>query len=374
MVDIIYFILCLLSFINVNIKGLNSFFYDYMDLNSTKYIKGIFVWMIFFRHSTEYFVIKNINNNISIKIDKAFKQNLVSLFLFYSGYGIYESFKKKGNNYIKTLPIKSCIIFIKSQIILIFFLCNNLILGIKVDFKSYLRAIIFKKGIGNSYWFVFAIIMVYIYSFLSFVFIRKKKYNFIGIIFISIICYYHIVFVYQFYHKGEMISVDTIICFVLGFYYSFFKSYFDIIIMKNDIIYFGTIIFLILIYYKYYIIVNKNIYNMSLNNCFFTLLAVLITMKIKFQNEFLNMLSSHSYSIYLLQRIIMIYIYKKNYFYQNEFFKFFIEFIIVIFIAIIFDKYTFFIDKLLKSINNGQKKILKESKNIEQISELAQLK
>ena len=37
----------------------------------------------------------------------------------------------------------------------------------------------------------------------------------------------HIHFVYKYYHPNEIISVDTIICFVLGFYYSFFKAYID---------------------------------------------------------------------------------------------------------------------------------------------------
>lgn len=363
MVDLIYLILCLLSLININIKGMNLFFDDYMNLDSTKSIKGIFVWMIFFRHFKEYIIKKNLKNKISIQIDKAFKQNIVSLFLFYSGYGIYESFKKKGNSYIKTLPIKSTIIFIKSQIILFLFLCNNYILGIKVYFRNYLKAIIFKKGIGNSYWFAFTIIILYIHSFLSFIFIKKQKYNFLGIILISIICYYHIFVVYKYYHRNQMISVDTIICFVVGFYYSFFKSYFDRLIMKNDITYFLTIIFFILIYFQFYTIEHKNIKNVSLNNCLFTLIAVLITMKIKFKNEFLNLLSSHSYSIYLFQRIIMIYIFKKGYFRKNIFFKFFIEFILVIFISILFDKYTFFIDKSLKSINNSKE--MKKSKKVD---------
>lgn len=362
MVDLIYLILCLLSLININIKGLNSFFYDYIDLNSTKPVKGIFVWMIFFRHCIGYFNKSNFQNKISFIINRAFRQNIVSLFLFYSGYGIYESFKKKGNPYIKTLPIKSLIIFIKFQISLFFFLCNNLILGNKIDFKKYLKSIIFKRGIGNSYWFAFTIIILYIYSFFSFIIIKKKKYYFLGIIFLSIISYNHFLFVYKYYHIKQKFSVDTIICFVLGFYYSFFKSYLERIIMKNDITYFGTLLNIILIFYKYYT-KNKDIYNLSLTNCLFTLITILITMKIKFQNEFLNFLSSHSYSIYLLQRIVMIYIYKKGYFKENEFFKFFIEFIIVIFISIIFDKYTIVIDNILKPININYKP-LKQSINI----------
>ena len=96
-----------------------------MDLKTTNQIRGILVWMIFFRHCIFYFP-KNIKRNkISILIDKSFGQNIVSPFLFYSGYGINESFLKKGNKYIKSLPIKSFIIFIKFQIILLVYLFDN---------------------------------------------------------------------------------------------------------------------------------------------------------------------------------------------------------------------------------------------------------
>ena len=238
MIDLVYLILCLLSFINLNIKGSNSFYEDYMDLENTSYIKGIFVWMIFFRHFTGYLNHNYLKNKTSILIDKYFKQNLVSLFLFYSGYGILESFKKKGNKYIKSLPNKSAILLIKSEIVLFIFFCNNMLLGIKTTSINFLQAIIFRKSIGNSYWFIITIIILYIHAFISFFLIKKNNFIFIGIILITIICLLHICFMYRLYHPKEIISVDTIICFVLGFYYSFIKSYIDKIIMKNDIIYF----------------------------------------------------------------------------------------------------------------------------------------
>ena len=281
-------------------------------------------------------------------IDKYFQQNIVSLFLFYSGYGILESFKKKGNKYIKSLPIKSVIILIKSEFILFIFLCNNIILGIKTTLINYLQAIIFRASIGNSYWFSFAIIILYIHAYFAFFLIKKQNYIFIGLILITIICLLHIYFVFRFYHPKQMISVDTIICFVLGFYYSFIKFYIDKIIMKSDIIYFGVISILIFKYYKIYINNPKSIYNISLKNGLFTLSLIFISMKIRIKNNFLFLLNSHSYSIYFIQRIVMIYIYRKGYFKNNEFIGFFCEFIIVICMAILFDKYTIFIDNIFK--------------------------
>ena len=348
MFELIYFTLCILSFNKLAIKGFNSFFTDYMNINNVNQIKGVCVWMIFFRHSTEYFPKKLKLGKISILIDKSLGQNIVSPFLLYSGYGINESFLKKGNQYIKSLPKKSGILFIKTQIILLFFLFNNIYLGKNISIKRYLLAMIFKKGIGNSYWFAFTIINLYIYSFLSFILIKNKKFDIIGIILITIFCFFHILFVYKFYHKNQLISVDTIICFVLGFYYSFLKPHLDKVIIKNDYNYYGILIFLTIFYYKFLNSKNHNIFNISLKNFFYVLIIVFISMKIKFESNFLTLLNSHSYSIYLLQRLVMIHIHKKRFFEKHEFISFYIQFLIVIFISIIFDKYTYFINDLFK--------------------------
>lgn len=376
MIDFIYLILCILSFININIKGFNSFYNDYMLLENTSSIKGIFVWMIFFRHYTGYLNKQKTNNKISISIDRALDQNIVSLFLFYSGYGINESYKKKGKSYIKTLPVKSLVLFLKAQIALLLFLLNNLLLGIKTSLKKYALAIIFKSGIGNSFWFTFTIIMLYLYSFLSFHFIIKMKlYNFFGIIIINIICYIHIIIVYNYYHQRQIFSVDTIICFIIGLYYSFFKSKLERLIMKNDINYYGILIIFSIGYYNYHIALREIIFNIFLKNALFTIVVILITMKIRFKNEYLNLLNKHSFSIYLLQRVIIIFINSMKYFEKNEFIRFFIDYLLVILISKIFDKYTGFINRLLnykkiemqykKEINN--KTLLEEKKVLIQI-------
>jgi len=71
-------------------------------------------------------------------------------------------------------------------------------------------------------------------------------------------------------------------------------------------------------------------------------------MKIRFSNEFLIMLNSHSYSIYLLQRVIMINVIYRKYFEKSEFIRFIFIFISILLISNIFDKSFSFIDNILK--------------------------
>ena len=118
--------------------------------------------------------------------------------------------------------------------------------------------------------------------------------------------------------------------------------------MFNDIIYFISTSTLAYFYYIFYKHPKRtNFYYISLKNLFFTLLTVVLTMKIKFNNDFLKFLNSHSYSIYLIQRIPMIFIAKKGIFRDNLFIGFFFEFSVVVTMACIFDKFTKSIDTFI---------------------------
>ena len=59
MIDLFFLMFCILSVINIKIKGFDSFFKNYMDIENTSSIKGIFVWLIIFHHQKEYGINKN---------------------------------------------------------------------------------------------------------------------------------------------------------------------------------------------------------------------------------------------------------------------------------------------------------------------------
>jgi len=164
MLDYFFFIFFILSIAKIEIKGKDKFFYDYMELNNTNAIKGIFVWLIIFRHKTAY---GNFEKYLFIKISNYFSTMIVSMFFFYSSYGILESLKKKGNDYAKSLLTKGIILLLKSEIMILFFLLVNIfVFQNKITLMKYLLSAIFKSAIGNSNWFAFTIIMFYFYSYL----------------------------------------------------------------------------------------------------------------------------------------------------------------------------------------------------------------
>ena len=234
--------------------------------------------------------------------------------------------------------------FIKSQIIIFIYLISNLLLGIKTNIYRYFLSIIFKSSMGNSNWF----------SYLSFRFIKNQNY-FFGIIFISLLCFLHFYLVYNFYYNKIDYTVVNTLPFIIGFFYSLLRKKIETIIMKNDLFYYGTLSFSIIIYYKFYSYEFQTIYIISIINAIFSLITVVISLKVRFNNEFLTLLNSHSYSIYLLQRVVMRFVYLKKYFQNNEFIRFFFEFSMILLISIIFDYYAIFIDKIFVHNNIKQK-------------------
>ena len=82
-----------------------------LDRNCTESIKGIFIIIVFYSHilpfleeaGVEYSPVLDIPSNTLIH---RIGQLMVVMFLFYSGYGVMESIMKKGNEYVRAIPVK----------------------------------------------------------------------------------------------------------------------------------------------------------------------------------------------------------------------------------------------------------------------------
>ena len=83
----------------------------------------------------------------------------------------------------------------------------------------------------------------------------------------------------------------------------------------------------------------------------FCIIVVLMNMKVKLDNEFLKFLNVHSYSIYLLQRVILTTFDEKKYLEEYECLRVFLQIILIILIASTFDYSTSFIDKYFKRVD-----------------------
>lgn len=292
--------LIILILYKINIKR-KEFQEDYLSKDKTLSIKGIFILIVFISHCSSYVSFNNPIDYPAIYLCKKLGQLMVTLFLFYSGYGIYESIKKKGNSYVNNM-VKNRIakILFEFAIAICSFLVCNTILGINFNLKTIILSFIGWESIGNSNWYIFAIIMMYISSYISFKIFKENHFE--AIIATSILAYFYLFFVNMY---KDTYWVDTILCFPLGMWFSYYKNKIDNYFFQNNKIYF----FSLLIVLGFFIISYKtrsDLLSLNINAMLFSIVIIIITMKFQIHNKILNWLGKNLFWLYILQRIPMI--------------------------------------------------------------------
>lgn len=69
---------------------------DYMSREQTQRINAVFVFLILMSHFVTYVDLDHTYSEFYLYVRNFLKQLVVVTFLFFSGYGMFESFKKKG--------------------------------------------------------------------------------------------------------------------------------------------------------------------------------------------------------------------------------------------------------------------------------------
>lgn len=277
--------------------------FDYLSIKNTQAIKGIFIMLVFFSHFNSYIAYCAPMDLVYEKIISLFGQTMVTLFLFYSGYGIMESIKRKGKLYVKQLPLNRILptLFRFDCAIIIFLLVSIFITKNGYDAKTIILSFVGWESLGNSNWYVFVILLLYLITYFVFKFQKKDMYfsavNVVVIIFILIFCC-------KYWNIRPRYWYDTSLCFGIGMFYSLFKnkieSYNTTFYKWILILLFEILLFVLLELSKSTIIIEL------LKNCVFSLMVVWFTMRVNICNNVLIWLGQHLFEIYILQRLPMI--------------------------------------------------------------------
>lgn len=302
------FIIFVLSiFYKFNTTKLSIFHDDYLGRAQTTCIKGIFAVIILFSHIRTYV---ELDNNI---LDKIYNfslsligQLMVTIFLFYSGYGILESYKQnKGysRTFFRNRIIKTLIHF---DLAVLLYLAVNTILGIKYESLNYILCWIGWKSIGNSKWFIFDILALYLLTLLAFnltKFLAKDGEKIKTLL--TIICTGTIILVVFLYitksNEGSW-WYDTLLTYPFGMLYSYYKEAIDKKLKEKG--WALTVLITLVLFIVFYKINSFVAYNIC--GCAFVLFITCFTMRIKVVNPILEWLGKHSFSIYIIQRLPMI--------------------------------------------------------------------
>lgn len=265
-------------------------------------------------------------------------------FLFYSGYGIMESIKKKGTAYVKDIPKNRFFkVLLHLDIAVVLFLIVNFVFGKTYPVKRILLSFIGYSAVGNSNWYIFAVLGLYAVVFIAFMIARKN--NILGVILATMLS---VGFVYaQILLKRDSWCYDTIILFPVGMIFSIVKEPLEKLITKHDCIYFTAFGLAFLAYTLFYFKRDDGIEFYSMWGILFMALVVLATMKVKIGNGILDFFGSHVFSVYILQRIPMIILSKLGLAASHKYVFVVLCFVCTVVMAVLFDFFTGKLDSLL---------------------------
>ncbi|MFR7590272.1 MAG: acyltransferase family protein [Longibaculum sp.] len=293
--------ICLIASMNVSYKGLDK---QYLAKKNTQVIKGVFVICVFLSHVRTYSNFDSSSDLFVIEILDYLGQIMVALFLFYSGYGVFESIKKKGQKYIADFP-KNRIgkTFFDFSIAIILYFLLAMFTGEYYSIQDILLSLTGWTSIGNSNWYMFAIFSLYILTYFCFSLVKNKSR--VSLCFMIIGSFFYIVIVSQFQPTR---FTNTYLCYIAGMLYSYFKEKIDDYLKNNIFLYYVFTILIVLTYIYIYPNKGLNIYIYNLVSILFCLCVTFISMKITFKSKILFWFGEHLFWIYIIQRIPMLFL------------------------------------------------------------------
>lgn len=277
---------------------------DYISAQRCNAIKGIFICLVFIRHIRSYITGAvdgqfHVLDRITLFIDGNLGQLIVAMFLFYSGFGLMESLKKKGVAYVHNIPQKRLLpTLLNFDVAVIVFCLVDLLLGRALSVKSILLSFVAWESVGNSNWYIFVILCCYLLFYIIHLVIKKE--NISVLVLLLSLC----LLGFMLAHLKPEWWYNTLFCFVFGCFYSWK------IIGREDVIikHYLCILFLTIVFFVGLFILPGDFYCIKYNllSVSFSFLVVLLTMKFQVQSVFLDWMGMNLFPLYIYQRLPMI--------------------------------------------------------------------
>ena len=272
----------------------------YLDKSTADPIKGIFIFIVLLSHMREYI---SPGGSVFDSLYAAFfpmiGQLMVAMFLFYSGYGCYESFQHKENylkGFLKKRVLKTLVNFAAA---LLLYVLVNLLFRFHYSAKEYLLCWIGWESIGNSNWYIFTILALYCMTWLGFAIERKTAAK-LSVPIVSLLC---VAYIYFMHAAGkESWWYDTSLCYPLGMMVSACKETLSQQ-LKSTAKWLGWLAASLAAFLVCYKIGSLFSFFAA---CFFCLVVVILTAKLRIGNRPLSWMGKHLFEIYILQRLPMI--------------------------------------------------------------------
>ncbi|MBO5570169.1 MAG: hypothetical protein J6A79_14715 [Clostridia bacterium] len=308
-------------------KGITQY---YISREGTDAVRGIFILLILASHFVQYVPALTLPvDTYYLRLRTFLGQFVVSMFLFYSGYGVTLSFAEKGEKYRKSFLKKRILnTLLVFDLAVVFYFIVQYELGNRYSLSDYLMAMTAWESIGNSNWYIFDILVLY---FLSWITIkncqRENAEQEILLLTTGVLVFTQLLLC----AKKESWWYDTIFCYPLGAVFYYLRPAAEKILNKD----FNYYLILLLTGVLFFIIhkiweVHLVFYEMSA--LLFVIFVVLVTMKLEIRSHLLCLAGKHLNELYLVQRLPMILLGRVTYIKNHVY----LYFVLSVFFAIIF--------------------------------------
>ena len=294
--------------LKLNVGGFHD---DYMAKDKTDAIKGFFILLVFLPHTLRYiskcgYQFDGVGDSLFYSFFMGVAQLPVVVFLFYSGYGVCESFKKKGLPYVKKMPRHRMLsTLLNYDVAVIVFVALSLLLGISLTLKQGLVALTTWDTVGIDNWYIFVIILCYFMSYLALRFgSMKVEHRAILLFGLCLLCVFTLAQL-----KSDR-WYNTLLCYPLGFLYSAYKAPLEAFLKKHYWLMLAALVVAFLgtfgIFMRYDI---PNLCQLPYNVfcMMFMLIVVMLSMKASVGNPFLSWTGTHLFPIFIYMRLPMIF-------------------------------------------------------------------
>lgn len=279
---------------------LRSFNEDYLTKESTDAVRGIFILLIFAAHFNGYVDLTIAPLDIAYrKLWLAMGQTVVTCFLFYSGYGVALSAKKKGDAYVRAMPRKrilpTLLIFDCSVIL---YLLLQLFRGRSYDLRALILALLAWGGFGNSNWYIFSILGCYLITWLV---LRGRELDQVTAARVTIGI---VVFILALFCAGrDPWWYNTLLCYPLGMWYFLYRDKIDRVMSRNTVYWpvLALTAVAFVIAHKFWNPISGPVHMLTM--LLFTLCVVFLTMKVQLHSPILIYCGRHLQGLYLLHRL-----------------------------------------------------------------------
>ena len=293
-------VFALLCLFGLRFSGFNK---NYIDRKSTVQINGIFVFLVLLSHFCGYYgdALPIPFSTTYLEIRRMLAQLVVTTFLFFSGYGIMESIKRKGSAYVNNIPLKVIDLINSFVIAILMYVLLNLYIGRDMSVSQVLLSFIGWESIGNSNWYLFDILGLYLLTFASFKMCDGKPKPSILLNLVLMLGFMWFVGNY----RSGMRWYNTLLCYWAGMLYSYNKAWIDQHVMRNAMTYLCTGAVLIGCFiYTYH---RRDAINYYIAHAiFFSFIVCWAAMIVQLKSPILTWLGDHIFGIYILQRIPML--------------------------------------------------------------------